>query len=57
MSDLYRHYYFIIRELVELNQIFVPYVASVDNPADFFTKPIKPVRFFDELRNIQQNHA
>ena len=47
-----RHYF--IRELVELNQIVVPYVSSVDNLADFFTKPIKPVRFFD-LRNKIMN--
>ena len=47
-----RHYF--IRELVELNQIVVPFVSSVDNLADFFTKPIKPVRFF-ELRNRIMN--
>ena len=47
-----RHYF--IRELVELNQIVVPFVSSVDNLADFFTKPIKPVRFFD-LRNRIMN--
>ena len=47
-----RHYF--IRELVELNQIVVPFVSSVDNLADFFTKPINPVRFF-ELRNRIMN--
>ena len=30
-----RHYF--IRELVEEGRIVVPYVASVDNQADFFT--------------------
>ena len=47
-----RHYF--IRELVEMNRIVVPFVSSVDNLADFFTKPIKPVRFF-ELRNKIMN--
>ena len=47
-----RHYF--IRELVELNRIVVPFVSSADNLADFFTKPIKPVRFF-ELRNKIMN--
>ena len=48
-----RHYF--IRELVELNQIVVPFVSSVDNLADFFTKPLKPVRFFslrDKIMNV-----
>ena len=48
-----RHYF--IRELVELNQLVVPFVSSVDNLADFFTKPIKPVRFFslrDKIMNV-----
>ena len=47
-----RHYF--IRELVEMGKIVVPFVSSVDNLADFFTKPVKPARFF-ELRNKIMN--
>ena len=49
-----RHYF--IRELVEEGQLVVPYVASADNLADFFTKPLKPSRFFvlrDKIMNVQ----
>ena len=49
-----RHYF--IRELVEEGRLVVPYVASVDNQADFFTKPLKPVRFFvlrDKIMNVR----
>ena len=49
-----RHYF--IRELVEEGHLVVPYVASVDNLADFFTKPLKPSRFFvlrDKIMNVQ----
>jgi len=31
---------------VEMGRIVVPYVNSADNLADFFTKPLKPSRFF-----------
>ena len=47
-----RHYF--VRELVEEGRLVVPYVATSDNIADFFTKPLKPVRFF-HLRNIIMN--
>ena len=49
-----RHYF--IRELVEEGRLVVPYVASVDNHADFFTKPLKPARFFvlrNKIMNVQ----
>ena len=39
-----RHYF--IRELVEEGRLVVPFVSTVDNHADFFTKPLKPCRFF-----------
>ena len=47
-----RHYF--IRELVEEGRLVVPYVSTVDNHADFFTKPLKPCRFFS-LRNKIMN--
>ena len=49
-----RHYF--IRELVEEGRIVVPFVSSEDNLADFFTKPLKPVRFFvlrDKIMNVR----
>ena len=42
--------HFFIREAVENEQITVPYVATCDNLADFFTKPLSAKRFF-ELRD------
>ena len=47
-----RHYF--IRELVEMNQIVVPYVPSDENLADFFTKPLKAARFYP-MRNKIMN--
>ena len=47
-----RHYF--VRELVEEGRLVVPFVATADNYADFFTKPLKPVRFF-HLRNLIMN--
>ena len=47
-----RHYF--IRELVEEGKLVVPYVPTDANLADFFTKPMKPARFF-ELRNRIMN--
>ena len=48
-----RHYF--IRELVESNQIVVPFVPSDANLADFFTKPLKASKFFpmrDAIMNV-----
>jgi len=48
-----RHFY--IRELVEAQRIVVPYVNTVDNLADFFTKPLPTKRFFalrDAIMNV-----
>ena len=49
-----RHYF--IRELVEENKIVVPFVPSDANLADFFTKPLRPCKFFsmrDKIMNVQ----
>jgi len=48
-----RHYY--VRELVEEHQITVPFVASADDLADFFTKPLNARAFFpmrDRIMNV-----
>ena len=48
-----RHYF--VRELVEEGRLVVPFVSTVDNLADFFTKPLKPSRFFplrDKIMNV-----
>ena len=47
-----RHFY--LRELVEEHVIRVPFVATVDNIADFFTKPLKSKDFF-RMRDIIMN--
>ena len=39
-----RHFY--VRELVENQQLVVPYVATSENMADFFTKPLTAGDFF-----------
>ena len=49
----WRHFF--IRECVENLQIVVPFVATADNMADFFTKPLGPKQFFP-LRNRIMNH-
>ena len=42
--------YFFVRELVEEKRINVPFVNSVDNLADFFTKPLD-ARVFYPMRD------
>ena len=49
-----RHFY--VRELVEELRINVPFVASADNLADFFTKPLRGKVFFpmrDAIMNMR----
>ena len=43
-----------MRECVEEHKLRVPFVASHDNLADFFTKPLNAKTFF-RLRNIIMN--
>ena len=48
-----RHFY--LRELVEEHRLRVPFVSTVDNLADFFTKPLKPSTFYpmrDKIMNV-----
>jgi len=46
--------HFFVREAVENMQITVPFVSTVDNLADFFTKP-QPARVFFAMRDIIMN--
>ena len=53
------HKHYFIPELVEMGRIVVQYVNSnsADNLADFFTKPLKPSRFFalrDRIMNVRR---
>ena len=51
-----RHYHgLIIREVIEDHKIRCPFVATVDNLADFFTKPLRASVFFpmrDRIMNV-----
>ena len=47
-----RHYF--IRECVEEGRLRVPFVSTVDNMADFFTKPL-PKKSFFYMRDIIMN--
>ena len=55
MKHVERRHFF-IRECVENMQIVVPFVSTVDNIADFFTKPLSPKKFF-AMRNMIMNHV
>jgi hypothetical protein len=46
--------HFFIRELAEEQRISVPFVKTVDNWADFFTKALKP-KHFTAMRNAIMN--
>ena len=46
--------HFFIRECVENKQLRVPYVKSVDNLADFFTKPLAKNDYF-RMRDVLMN--
>ena len=46
--------HFFIRECVENLQLRVPFVSTVDNMADFVTKPLPPKHFW-RMRNAIMN--
>ena len=48
-------YNFYVRELVESHVLRCPFVRTVDNLADFFTKPLSSSRDFCRLRDIIMN--
>ena len=52
--------HFFIRECVENGQLTVPYVNTVDNLADFFTKPLQGDNYFsmrDAIMNCDSKRA
>ena len=54
MKHVERRHFF-VRECVENLQIVVPFVASAENLADFFTKVLPPKQFFalrDKIMNV-----
>ena len=53
MKHVARRHFF-VRELVEDHVIRVPYVNTIKNLADFFTKYQPPARFF-QLRDVIMN--
>ena len=49
-----RHFY--VRQCVEDHKITVPYVNTLDNLSDFFTKPLQSKHFFglrDAIMNVR----
>ena len=53
-----RHFY--VRECIENHQITVPYVNTIHNLADFFTKPLEAKDFFrmrDVIMNVPKHSA
>ena len=53
---LRRHFY--IRELVENHVVRCPFVSTVDNYADFFTKGLPPKTFMrmrDDMMNVRED--
>ena len=54
MKHVERRHFF-IRDMVESFEIEVPFVPTEQNPADFFTKPMKNASRFREFRRIVMN--
>ena len=55
---LRRHFY--VRELVENHRLRVPFVATVNNIADFFTKALPPKQFEamrDRIMNVRPSES
>ncbi len=54
MKHVERRHFF-VRDMVEAFELEVPFVPTDDNPADFFTKPMKKASKFNEFRKIVMN--
>ena len=54
MKHVARRHFF-VRDMVESFEIEVPFVPTDQNPADFFTKPMKNAKQFREFRRIVMN--
>ena len=49
--------HFFVRDMVESFEIEVPFVPTDENPADFFTKPMKDASKFNYFRSLVMNVA
>ena len=57
LKHVERRHFFIREAMEEEAKICVPFVRSDENLADFFTKPLKPQRFFelrDKIMNVKE---
>ena len=54
MKHVERRHFF-VRDMVESFEIEVPFVPTENNPADFFTKPMKNAARFREFRKLVMN--
>ena len=54
MKHVQRRHFF-VRDMVESFELEVPFVPTDQNPADFFTKPMKNAARFREFRRIVMN--
>ena len=54
MKHVQRRHFF-VRDMVESFEIEVPFVATADNIADFFTKPMHSAKQFFYFRGIIMN--
>jgi hypothetical protein len=54
MKHVERRHFF-VRDMVESFELEVPFVPTADNPADFFTKPMRNATDFRKFRKIVMN--
>ena len=54
MKHVERRHFF-VRDMVEKFELEVPYVSTVDNIADFFTKPMHTSKQFFAFRSLIMN--
>ena len=54
MKHVERRHFF-VRDMVEEFELTVPYIATDDNIADFFTKPFKSAKKFRRMRRVILN--
>ena len=54
MKHVQRRHFF-VRDMVESFELEVPFVPTKENPADFFTKPMKNATEFQKHRRVVMN--
>ena len=54
-GDVHWRRHFFMRDMVESFELEVPFVPTDQNPADFFTKPMKNAARFRGFRRIVMN--